>query len=121
MREWHRPVRGQCMGVSWVSMDVEAQARVAPALASAFTAGRSGLLQRKYTFDGMPGLEDECADCRRKRLSVQRRATNQAGPTTVPPIVKEVPRSPGQPHVHGILLWPSSRHIACVFRKDCTR
>lgn len=39
----------------------------------------------------------ECAECRNKRLSLQRRAINQAEPTTVPPIVHEVLHSPGQP------------------------
>lgn len=59
-----------------------------------FTPVRSGLLQHKYACDGTPGPDGECAECRRKHL--QRRATNQAVPATVPPIVNEVPRSPGR-------------------------
>jgi hypothetical protein len=56
---------------------------------------RNGLLQRKCACGGTPGLDGECAVCRKKRL--QRKATNQAEPSAVPPIMHEVLRSPGQP------------------------
>ncbi len=53
------------------------------------------LLQRRCACGGTPGFDGECAACRAKRL--QRRATESAGPSGVPPIVHEVLRSPGQP------------------------
>lgn len=62
-----------------------------------FTPARSGLLQRKCACGGVPGLTGECDDCRRKRLALQHRTDDQAEPSTVPPIVQEVLRSPGQP------------------------
>lgn len=56
---------------------------------------RRGLLQRKCACGGTPVPDGECAECRRRRL--QRRTTNQAANRSVPPIVHEVLRSPGQP------------------------
>lgn len=53
------------------------------------------LLQRRCACGGTPGFDGECAACRAKRL--QRRATESAGPSGVPPIVHKVLRSPGQP------------------------
>lgn len=53
-----------------------------------------GTLQRKCACGGTPGPSGECAECRKKRL--QRKATRM-GSSTVPPIVHEVLRSPGQP------------------------
>src|SRR5215217_2944953 len=38
----------------------------------------------------------ECAERRKRRLALQRRATNQAGPDKVPSIVYKVLCSPGQ-------------------------
>src|SRR5262249_32738913 len=58
---------------------------------------RAGLLQRKCACGGTLGSDGECEECHNKRLSVQRRAGSQAGPTEVPPIVYEGLRSPGQP------------------------
>lgn len=58
---------------------------------------RAGLLQRKCACGGTPGPDGECAECRRKRLALQRRAMNQAVDHSVPPIVGEVLRSPGRP------------------------
>jgi hypothetical protein len=60
-----------------------------------FTPVRTNLLQRKCACGGTPGLDGECAECRKKRL--QRRSTGQAEPSTVPSIVHDVLRSPGQP------------------------
>jgi len=54
-----------------------------------FTPTTSGCLQRKCACGGTPGLDGECAECRRKRLTLQRQST-------APPIVHEVLRSPGQ-------------------------
>jgi len=42
-------------------------------------------------------LTGQCEECRKKRLTSQRRSDIQAEPSTVPPIVQEVLRSPGQP------------------------
>jgi hypothetical protein len=39
----------------------------------------------------------ECDDCRNKRLSLQRGATNYAEPLTAPQVVHEVLRASGQP------------------------
>lgn len=58
----------------------------------------SALLQRKcdcgqHTIGGA-----KCEECREKSgMALQRRAMSQTGPATVPPIVHEVLRSPGQP------------------------
>jgi hypothetical protein len=70
-----------------------AQAKVPPK--PSFTPARTALLQRKCACGGTPGPDGECAECRKKRL--QRKATNQAEPPAVPPIVSEVLRSPGEP------------------------
>lgn len=53
------------------------------------------LLHRKCDCGGTPGLDGECAECRKKRL--QRRATHDATPDIAPPIVHEVLRALGQP------------------------
>jgi hypothetical protein len=66
-------------------------------VAQAFTPTRPGFLQRTCACGGTPGLDGECAECRRKRLALQRRASQQAEPSPVPPIVHEVLRSPGKP------------------------
>lgn len=62
----------------------------------AFTP-RSGLIQRKCACGGSAGVDGECAECRSKRLSVQRSPASQAETTAVPPVVHEVLSSPGQP------------------------
>jgi len=54
-----------------------------------------GILQRKCACGGTPSPSGECAECRKKRL--QRKATNHTEPSSVPPIVDEVLRAPGQP------------------------
>jgi hypothetical protein len=59
------------------------------------TPVRTNLLQRQCACGGTPGPNGECAECREKRL--QRRSTGRAEPSTVPPIVHDVLRSPGQP------------------------
>ncbi len=57
--------------------------------------GQAGLLQRRCACGGIPGPSGECAGCRERRL--QRRSTGRAEPSTVPPIVHDVLRSPGRP------------------------
>lgn len=60
-----------------------------------FTPVAGNLLQRKCACGGNAGLDGECEACRGKRL--QRRSANGVEPMTVPSIVHEVLRSPGQP------------------------
>jgi len=55
------------------------------------------LLQRKCACGGSAGMDGECAECREKRLSMQRMAENQTASRAVPPIVHDVLTSPGQP------------------------
>jgi Domain of unknown function (DUF4157)/OmpA family len=55
-----------------------------------------GLLQRKCACGGVTGASGECAECRKKRV-LQRRAAGADSTATVPSIVHEVLRSPGQP------------------------
>ncbi|MCK4791236.1 MAG: DUF4157 domain-containing protein [Desulfobacteraceae bacterium] len=55
------------------------------------------MLQRKLAFDKAAGLAAERDNERGEQSVLQRRATNQAEPATVPPIVHEVLRSSGQP------------------------
>ncbi|MGC2696892.1 MAG: DUF4157 domain-containing protein [Candidatus Angelobacter sp.] len=54
----------------------------------------NSLLQRKCECGGSAGMENDCEDCKKKKL--QRRAI-APGPATAPPIVHDVLRSPGQP------------------------
>ena len=61
------------------------------------TTARGPLLQRKCACAGSRVVVHEGAAFCNERLALQRRATNQAEPSTVPPIVQEVLRSPGQP------------------------
>jgi Domain of unknown function (DUF4157) len=66
-----------------------------------FTCLRAAKLQRKCACGGTPDSSGECEECRKKRLSLQRRSRNSELETRndsfVPPIVHEVLRSPGQP------------------------
>src|SRR5215213_2287429 len=78
-------------------MSTRSQTQIKAAPTPSFTPTRSGLLQRKCACGGAPGLTGECEECRKKRLTSQRRADDQAEPSTVPPIVREVLRSSGQP------------------------
>jgi hypothetical protein len=78
-------------------MSTRTQTRVKAAPKPTFTPVQGGLLQRKCACASAPGLTGECDDCRKKRLTSQRRSDNQAEPSTVPPIVHEVLQSPGQP------------------------
>ena len=94
-----------------MTMKTVAQAEPA-AMPASFTPARAGLLQRKCACGGTPGREGECAECRKKRLSLQRRSASQVEPTTVPPIVNEVLRSPGQPldEATGAFMEPRFGH-----------
>jgi Domain of unknown function (DUF4157) len=81
--------------MSFQSMQL--QVKAAPSQILPFTPVRTNLLQRKCACGGSPGADGECAECRRKRLALQTRSTNQTAPSTVPPIVHDVLRSAGQP------------------------
>lgn len=78
-------------------MNATAQIQADPTPRPSVTPARSNLLQRKCACGGTPGPSGECAECRNKRLALQRRAAHPAEPSSVPPIVHEVLRSPGQP------------------------
>ena len=78
-----------------MSMRLQNQVKTTPT--PSFTHTRTGLLQRKCACGGSPGMAGECAECRNKKPTLQRRSTNQTEPTTVPPIVHDVLRSPSQP------------------------
>src|SRR5690348_12312367 len=79
-----------------------AKATLAPAptlapLTPALTPARPGMIQRKCACGGAPGVDGECAECRAKKLGLQRQATSSVTPAAVPPIVHDVLNSPGQP------------------------
>jgi outer membrane protein OmpA-like peptidoglycan-associated protein len=76
-------------------MNIRLQTQVPATLTSSFTPARTHLLQRKCTCGQHTVARGECAECRKKRL--QRKAAGHTDPETVPPIVHEVLRSPGQP------------------------
>lgn len=61
-----------------------------------FTPVQTGILQRKCTCGNSAGLTGKCTECENKRLTLQRRSTNEREPDEVPPIVHEVLRSPDQ-------------------------
>src|SRR5262249_44722036 len=57
-----------------------------------------GVLQRKSACGARSGLEGECAECRQMQEAILKcRTSNQTELETVPLIVHEVLRSPGQP------------------------
>jgi len=77
-------------------MHMHVHAKMSPTMKTSSTPLRAGLLQRKYACGGTPGVDGECAECRRERLVLQRRTTSQVEPATIPSIVHEVLSSPGQ-------------------------
>ena len=60
-----------------------------------FASVRSRMLQRNFSCGGSSSSGGECAGCEKKTL--QRRAAGSSESATVPPIVHDVLRSPGQP------------------------
>jgi hypothetical protein len=78
---------------------LQTKAKTSASPSSTFAPVRSGLLQRKCACGGTPGPSGECDACRKKRLQRKgdgaRAGTQNA--STIPPIVHEVLRSPGQP------------------------
>jgi Domain of unknown function (DUF4157)/L,D-transpeptidase catalytic domain len=73
------------------------QSKAAFVPTSSFTPQRGSILRRKCACGGTPGPTEECEECHKKRLSLQRKRGGQNEPGEVPPIVHEVLRSPGQP------------------------
>ncbi|MCZ6619879.1 MAG: DUF4157 domain-containing protein [Gammaproteobacteria bacterium] len=84
-------------------MSMPLQTRVKAARKPKFTPVRGGVLQRECACSQHTTAGGECAECRAKRLGLQRRTSHQAESITAPPIVHEVLRSPGRP------LDPSTR------------
>jgi hypothetical protein len=66
-----------------------------PAAAKPGQAAPRAVFQRKCACGGAPGVDGECAACRKGRL--QRQPDRQSDPTGVPSIVHDVLHSPGQP------------------------
>lgn len=56
-----------------------------------------GILQRKCACGGSGSSGGECEECSKKEMVLQRRASDNSAPGTVPRIVYDVLRSPGQP------------------------
>jgi Domain of unknown function (DUF4157) len=79
-----------------MSTHLRTHAKPAPPTSS-FTPVSFGVLQRKCACGGTPGPDGECAECRKERLNLQRSATGPLGPSTLPSLVHDVLRSPGQP------------------------
>lgn len=80
-----------------MNKQLQTQMKAAAALAPSFTPVPIGLLQRKCACGRSPGVTGECEACSSNKLTMQRRASNQAEPSAVPPIVYDALRSPGQP------------------------
>lgn len=78
-------------------MSTRSQTSMKAAPMSAFATLRTGFLQRKCSCGHHTSAGGECAECSKKRMKLQRYSTDHAEPSTVPPIVHEVLRSPGQP------------------------
>ena len=77
-----------------MNMTAQVQAKSAPELP--FTPVRSNLLQRRCACGGTPGLDGECAECRRKRLTTLHRFATESDNTTA---LDAAPRSPTQSRI----------------------
>jgi hypothetical protein len=73
-------------------MKETAPAKKAPGI----TPSAGSLQLQRCACGGSAGPAGECAECRNKRLGLQRKEMG-AGPAVAPPIVHEVLRSPGRP------------------------
>ncbi len=78
-----------------MSTQIRTKTKVKAQSAPAFTSVSSNILQRRCACGGTPGPSGECAECSKKLL--ERQSRGQVEPSTAPPIVHEVLRSPGQP------------------------
>lgn len=78
-------------------MNERMQSPAASVQKPSFAPIRGNLLQRKCACGGTPGLDGECAECRKKRLlGSQRAPSDQADHSELPLIVDGVPRSSGR-------------------------
>lgn len=78
-------------------MNSRLQNAVGPARKASFIPAPTLRLQRECACgQQMPGGE-ECEECKKKHMSLQRHSYGAQGPATAPPIVREVVRSPGDP------------------------
>lgn len=68
-----------------------------PTPARPFTPARSPLLQRKCACGGSAGAGGDCGECQKKKSPLQRSAADTGRVNSVPPVVQDVLRSPGQP------------------------
>jgi hypothetical protein len=75
----------------------------------ATTSAHAGLLQRKCACGNSAGISGHCSECDKKRLTLQRQATEPSEPATTPPIVDEVLRATGQPLDGGTRAFMESR------------
>lgn len=78
-------------------METRLRPQVKVAAAPAFTAAHAGGLQRMCACGGSARMSSDCENGGNKRLRVQRSAMTESKTDSVPPIVHEVLRSPGQP------------------------
>ena len=80
-------------------MAIQSQTRVKVPAAPmpSFTPVQTSLLQRKCACGGSPGVDGLCEECRSRRLSGQRRATNPTDSILVPSTVHKALSSSGQP------------------------
>jgi hypothetical protein len=70
---------------------------LAPAAARPATPRPAATVLRRCACGGQAGPSGECAECRAKRVGLQRSASSAAAPGFAPPLVHDVLRSPGQP------------------------
>lgn len=74
------------------------QARFQAKKIPAMTPARPGLLQRRCTCGGSAGPTGECGECRKEEAAgLRRHAPGASGASSIPSIVHDVLRSPGQP------------------------
>src|SRR6266704_1157833 len=70
--------RRQRLGDKLVNTQLQTRKKATATPLSSFTSVPSGLIQRKCACGGTPGVDDECAECRAKRLSLQRKSDGQS-------------------------------------------
>jgi hypothetical protein len=79
-------------------MGATVQTKSSAAPVPAMTPAPTNLLQRKCNCGGEGGASGECEDCRKKKMgTIQRLSVNASSVPSVPSIVHDVLRSPGQP------------------------
>jgi hypothetical protein len=69
----------------------------ATAVRGSVTSAPARVLQRKCACEGPRAAGDECDDCKRKKVALQRYATDPYDTGDIPPIVHDLLRSPSQP------------------------